>query len=90
MRYKRIPYSYDWEEIISQLQDEEMFDEVSDMLDNDILSLKDMDEIPWTEIPDGSPMEKTGLYVNDEGDGYYNYIIVYNGTELYSSEFHED
>ena len=84
MRYKKIPFSYDWDEIISQLEDEEMFDEVSEMLETDIVTLKDMDEIPWTELPDDTPMEKTGLYVRVEDDENY-YSIVYDGEMIYEA-----
>lgn len=89
MKYKRIPFNYDWDEIISLLQDDEDGDGVSLDLDNDILILKSMTEIPWCEFPDDIPMKKTGMWVKDEGDGYVGYYIVYKGKVIYYSEFKE-
>jgi hypothetical protein len=90
MKYKRIPFQYDWDEIISRLHNDLEWDDMSNELDDDILKLKDMKEIPWCEFPDDTPMKKTGMWVKDEGDGYVGYYIVYNGEQLYYSEFHED
>ncbi len=90
MKYKRIPFNYDWEELISQLIDDEEGDGVSLDLDNDILHLKSMKEIPWCEFPDDTPMKKTGMWVKDEGDGFVGYYIVYNGKEIYYTDFMEN
>ena len=90
MKYKRIPFNYDWEELISQLIDDEEGDGVSLDLDNDILQLKSMKEIPWCEFPDDTPMKKTGMWVKDEGDGFVGYYIVYNGKEIYYTDYMEN
>lgn len=90
MKYKKIPFYYDWDNIMSRLQNDDEYEDVTLELDDDILILKDMKEIPWCEFPDETPMNKTGMWVKDEGNGYVGYYIVYNGREIYYSQFKEN
>lgn len=89
MKYKIIPFNYDWDEVISSLKDDEEGDGFSLKLEDDILILKSLTEIPWSEFPDDFPMKKTGLWVKDEGDGYVGYYIVYKGKEIFYTQFME-
>ena len=47
MKYKKIPFYYDWDNIMSRLQNDDEYEDVTLELDDDILILKDMKEIPW-------------------------------------------
>ena len=91
MIFKKIPFDYDWKEIISRLNNDDEYEDMSNELDDDILKLKDMEEIPWVELPSKHPpMMRTGLYVQDEGEGYIGCYIVYKRRKIYYSEFKED
>lgn len=79
MRYTKIPYSYNWKQIISDMNDE---DYNTMKIEQDMMSIIDDPNTVWIEIPDDSKMDKGGLYVTDSEN--YLYTIIYNGEVVLS------
>lgn len=78
MKYTKIPYSYDWDDIVTRMEEEEDFDTCK--IEQDMISLIDHPSIKWTELPDDAKLEKDGLYVYDPDN--YEYAIVYKGEVI--------
>ena len=75
MKYTKIPYSYNWKQIISSMNDDEDYNTMK--IEQDIRSLIDNPNTVWIEIPYNSKMIADGLYVIDSEN--YLYTIIYNG-----------
>ena len=75
MKYTKIPYSYDWKQIISSMKDDEDYNTMK--IEQDMRSLIDNPNTVWIEIPYNSKMIADGLYVIDSEN--YLYTIIYNG-----------
>lgn len=80
MKYTKIPYSYDWKQIISSMKDDEDYNTMK--IEQDMRSLIDNPNTVWIEIPYNSKMIADGLYVIDSEN--YLYTIVYNGEVVLS------
>ena len=78
MKCTKIPYSYDWDDIVTRMEEEEDFDTCK--IEQDMMSLIDHPSIKWTELPDDAKLEKDGLYVYDPDN--YEYAIVYKGEVI--------
>lgn len=75
MKYTKIPYSYDWKQIILSMKDDEDYNTMK--IEQDMRSLIDNPNTVWIEIPYNSKMIADGLYVIDSEN--YLYTIIYNG-----------
>ena len=75
MKYTKIPYSYNWKQIISSVNDDEDYNTMK--IEQDMRSLIDNPNTVWIEIPYNSKMIADGLYVIDSEN--YLYTIIYNG-----------
>ena len=75
MKYTKIPYSYDWKQIISSVKDDEDYNTMK--IEQDMRSLIDNPNTVWVEVGDNSKMIADGLYVIDSEN--YLYTIIYNG-----------
>ena len=75
MKYTKIPYSYNWKQIISSVNDDEDYNTMK--IEQDMRSLIDNPNTEWIEIPYNSKMIADGLYVIDSEN--YLYTIIYNG-----------
>ena len=75
MKYTKIPYSYDWKQIISSMNDDEDYNTMK--IEQDMISLIDNPNTVWVELADNSKMIADGLYVIDSEN--YLYTIIYNG-----------
>lgn len=75
MKYTKIPYSYNWKQIISSMNDDEDYNTMK--IEQDMRSLIDNPNTVWIEIPYNSKMIADGLYVIDSEN--YLYTIIYNG-----------
>ena len=75
MKYTKIPYSYDWKQIISRVNDDEDYNTMK--IEQDMISLIDNPNTVWVELADNSKMIADGLYVIDSEN--YLYTIIYNG-----------
>ena len=75
MKYTKIPYSYNWKQIISSMNDDEDYNTMK--IDQDMRSLIDNPNTLWVELTDNSKMIADGLYVIDSEN--YLYTIIYNG-----------
>lgn len=75
MKYTKIPYSYDWKQIISSVNDDEDYNTMK--IEQDMRSLIDNPNTVWVEVGDNSKMIADGLYVTDSEN--YLYTIIYNG-----------
>ena len=80
MKYTKIPYSYNWEQIISSMNDDEDYNTMK--IEQDMRSLIDNPNTVWIEIPYNSKMIADGLYVIDSEN--YLYTIIYNGEVVLS------
>lgn len=80
MKYTKIPYSYDWGQIISSVNDDEDYNTMK--IEQDMRSLIDNPNTVWIEIPYNSKMIADGLYVIDSEN--YLYTIIYNGEVVLS------
>lgn len=80
MKYTKIPYSYDWKQIISSMKDDENYNTMK--IEQDVISLIDNPNTVWIEIPYNSKMIADGLYVIDSEN--YLYTIIYNGEVVLS------
>ena len=80
MKYTKIPYSYDWKQIISSVNDDEDYNTMK--IEQDMISLIDNPNTVWIEIPYNSKMIADGLYVIDSEN--YLYTIIYNGEVVLS------
>ena len=80
MKYTKIPYSYDWEQIISSVNDDEDYNTMK--IEQDMISLIDNPNTVWVELADYSKMIADGLYVIDSEN--YVYTIIYNGEVVLS------
>lgn len=80
MKYTKIPYPYDWKQIISSVNDDEDYNTMK--IEQDMRSLIDNPNTVWIEIPYNSKMDKDGLYVIDSEN--YVYTIIYNGEVVLS------
>ena len=80
MKYTKIPYSYDWKQIISSMNDDEDYNTMK--IEQDMMSIIDNPNTVWIEIPYNSKMDKDGLYVIDSEN--YLYTIIYNGEVVLS------
>ena len=80
MKYTKIPYSYNWKQIISSMNDDEDYNTMK--IEQDMRSLIDNPNTVWIEIPYNSKMDKDGLYVIDSEN--YVYTIIYNGEVVLS------
>jgi len=80
MKYAKIPYSYDWKQIISSVNDDEDYNTMK--IEQDMRSLIDNPNTVWIEIPYNSKMIADGLYVIDSEN--YLYTIIYNGEIVLS------
>lgn len=80
MKYAKIPYSYDWKQIISSVNDDEDYNTMK--IEQDMRSLIDNPNTVWIEIPYNSKMIADGLYVIDSEN--YLYTIIYNGEVVLS------
>ena len=80
MKYTKIPYSYNWKQIISSMNDDEDYNTMK--IEQDMRSLIDNPNTVWIEIPYNSKMDKDGLYVIDSEN--YLYTIIYNGEVVLS------
>lgn len=79
MKYTKILYSYDWKQIISDMNDE---DYNTMKIEQDMMSIIDNPNTVWIELADNSKMDKDGLYVTDSEN--YLYTIIYNGEVVLS------
>ena len=75
MKYTKIPYPYDWKQIISSVNDDEDYNTMK--IEQDMRSLIDNPNTVWVEVADNSKMIADGLYVIDSEN--YLYTIIYNG-----------
>lgn len=80
MKYTKIPYSYDWKQIISSVNDDEDYNTMK--IEQDMRSLIDNPNTVWVEVGDNSKMIADGLYVIDSEN--YLYTIIYNGEVVFS------
>ena len=80
MKYTKIPYSYNWKQIISSVNDDEDCNTMK--IEQDMMSIIDNPNTVWIEIPYNSKMDKDGLYVIDSEN--YHYTIIYNGEIVLS------
>ena len=80
MKYTKIPYSYDWKQIISSVNDDEDYNTMK--IEQDMRSLIDNPNTVWVEVGDNSKMIADGLYVIDFEN--YLYTIIYNGEVVLS------
>ena len=80
MKYARIPYSYDWKQIISSVNDDEDYNTMK--IEQDMRSLIDNPNTVWVEVGDNSKKIADGLYVIDSEN--YLYTIIYNGEVVLS------
>lgn len=80
MKYTKIPYSYDWKQIILSMKDDEDYNTMK--IEQDMRSLIDNPNTVWIEIPYNSKMIADGLYVIDSEN--YLYTIIYNGEVVLS------
>lgn len=80
MKYTKIPYSYDWKQIISSVKDDEDYNTMK--IEQDMRSLIDNPNTVWVEVGDNSKMIADGLYVIDSEN--YLYTIIYNGEVILS------
>lgn len=80
MKYTKIPYSYDWKQIISSVNDDEDYNTMK--IEQDMISLIDNPNTMWVEVADNSKMIADGLYVIDSEN--YLYTIIYNGEIVLS------
>ena len=80
MKYTKIPYSYNWKQIISSMNDDEDYNTMK--IEQDMRSLIDNPNTVWIEIPYNSKMIADGLYVIDSEN--YLYTIIYNGEVVLS------
>lgn len=80
MKYTKIPYSYNWKQIISSVNDDEDYNTMK--IEQDMRSLIDNPNTVWIEIPYNSKMIADGLYVIDSEN--YLYTIIYNGEVVLS------
>lgn len=80
MKYTKIPYSYDWKQIISSVNDDEDYNTMK--IEQDMISLIDNPNTVWVEVADNSKMIADGLYVIDSEN--YLYTIIYNGEVVLS------
>ena len=80
MKYAKIPYSYDWTQIISSVNDDEDYNTMK--IEQDMISLIDNPNTVWVEVADNSKMIADGLYVIDSEN--YLYTIIYNGEVVLS------
>ena len=80
MKYTKIPYSYNWKQIISSMNDDEDYNTMK--IEQDMRSLIDNPNTVWIEIPYNSKIIADGLYVIDSEN--YLYTIIYNGEIVLS------
>lgn len=80
MKYAKIPYFYNWKQIISQMNDDEDYNTMK--IEQDMMSIIDNPNTVWIELADNSKMDKDGLYVIDSEN--YLYTIIYNGEVVLS------
>ena len=80
MKYTKIPYSYNWKQIISSMNDDEDYNTMK--IEQDMRSLIDNPNTVWIEIPYNSKIIADGLYVIDSEN--YLYTIIYNGEVVLS------
>ena len=80
MKYTKIPYPYDWKQIISSVNDDEDYNTMK--IEQDMRSLIDNPNTVWVEVADNSKMIADGLYVIDSEN--YLYTIIYNGEVVLS------
>lgn len=80
MKYTKIPYSYNWKQIISSVNDDEDYNTMK--IEQDMISLIDNPNTVWVEVADNSKMIADGLYVIDSEN--YLYTIIYNGEVVLS------
>ena len=80
MMYAKIPYSYDWKQIISSVNDDEDYNTMK--IEQDMMSIIDNPNTVWVELADNSKMIADGLYVIDSEN--YLYTIIYNGEVVLS------
>lgn len=80
MKYTKIPYSYNWKQIILSVNDDEDYNTMK--IEQDMRSLIDNPNTVWIEIPYNSKMIADGLYVIDSEN--YLYTIIYNGEIVLS------
>ena len=80
MKYTKIPYFYDWNEIVFQMKNDEDFDTMN--IEEDMISLMNNPNTVWVEFPDDCEMSADGLYVTDIEN--YLYTIIYNGEVVLS------
>lgn len=80
MKYTKIPYSYDWKQIILSMNDDEDYNTMK--IEQDMRSLIDNPNTAWVEVADNSKMIADGLYVIDSEN--YLYTIIYNGEVVLS------
>lgn len=80
MKYTKIPYYYNWKQIISSMNDDEDYNTMK--IEQDMISIIDNPNTVWIELPDNSKMDKDGLYVTDSEN--YLYTIIYNGKVVLS------
>ena len=80
MKYTKIPYSYDWKQIILSMKDDEDYNIMK--IEQDMRSLIDNPNTVWIEIPYNSKIIADGLYVIDSEN--YLYTIIYNGEVVLS------
>lgn len=80
MKYTKIPYSYNWKQIILSMKDDEDYNTMK--IEQDMRSLIDNPNTVWIEIPYNSKMIADGLYVIDSEN--YLYTIIYNGEVVLS------
>ena len=80
MKYTKIPYSYNWKQIISSMNDDEDYNTMK--IEQDMISLINNSNTVWVELADNSKMIADGLYVIDSEN--YLYTIIYNGEVVLS------
>ena len=80
MKYTKIPYPYDWKQIILSMKDDEDYNTMK--IEQDMRSLIDNPNTVWVEVGDNSKMIADGLYVIDSKN--YLYTIIYNGEVVLS------
>lgn len=80
MKFAKIPYFYNWKQIISDMNDDEDYNTMK--IEQDMMSIIDNPNTVWIELADDSKMDKDGLYVTDSEN--YLYTIIYNGETVLS------
>lgn len=80
MKFAKIPYSYNWKQIISDMNDDEDYNTMK--IEQDMMSIIDNPNTVWIELADDSKIDKGGLYVTDFEN--YLYTIIYNGEPVLS------